>query len=85
MRIVLGGDVPSPVAPPRACVFHPRCPRFHAGRCDVETPRLRRLADQEVACHFPLERWPMTHDEIHQAEGAHRADQPHLEGAAHEV
>jgi peptide/nickel transport system ATP-binding protein/oligopeptide transport system ATP-binding protein len=86
MRIVLGGDVPSPVAPPRACVFHPRCPRFHEGTCDVETPVLRELAGgQQAACHFPLERWPMTHDEIRQAEGAHRADQPHLEGAAHEV
>ena len=81
-RIVLGGDVPSPVSPPSACVFHPRCPRFHAGRCDVDTPELRQLAGyQEVACHFPLERWPMTHDEIRQAEGAERVDEPHLEGA----
>ena len=85
-RIVLGGDVPSPVSPPSACVFHPRCPRFHAGRCDVDTPQLRQLAgQQEVACHFPLERWPMTHDEIRQAEGAERSDEPHLEGAATEI
>ena len=40
-RIVLGGDVPSPVNPPAACVFHPRCPRFQPGHCDVETPVLR--------------------------------------------
>jgi peptide/nickel transport system ATP-binding protein len=84
-RIVLSGDVPSPVAPPVACVFHPRCPRFHAGHCDVETPQLRELTPgHEAACHYPLERWPMTDDEIRQAEGAIRADRPHLEGAAHE-
>ena len=83
-RIVLGGDVPSPVAPPPACVFHPRCPRFHKGRCDIEMPVLRALsAHQEAACHYPLERWPMTVDEMRQAEGAHRADEPHLKGAAH--
>jgi peptide/nickel transport system ATP-binding protein len=64
-RIVLGGDVPSPVAPPRACVFHPRCPRFHEGVCDVETPELRPLGDgQLAACHYPLERWPMTEEEM---------------------
>ena len=85
-RIVLSGDVPSPVDPPEACVFHPRCPRFHAGHCDVETPELRELAPaQSAACHYPLEKWPMTDDEIRQAEGAERVDRPHLEGAAHEV
>ena len=42
-RIVLGGDVPSPVNPPAACVFHPRCPRFQTGLCDVEMPELRPL------------------------------------------
>ncbi len=84
-RIVLGGDVPSPIFPPAACVFHPRCPRFHQGHCDVETPQLRELGPgQEAACHYPLEKWPMTDDEIRQAEGALRADRPHLEGAAHE-
>jgi peptide/nickel transport system ATP-binding protein/oligopeptide transport system ATP-binding protein len=64
-RIVLGGDVPSPVDPPPACVFHPRCPRFQAGHCDVETPELRRFeADHEAACHYPVERWPMTEEEL---------------------
>jgi oligopeptide/dipeptide ABC transporter ATP-binding protein len=84
-RIVLGGDVPSPIFPPAACVFHPRCPRFHAGRCDVDEPVLRELGDHhEASCHFPLERWPMTDAEIRQAEGTTRVDKPHLEGAAHE-
>ena len=85
-RIVLGGDVPSPIYPPAACVFHPRCPRFHEGHCDVETPQLRELAPgQEAACHYPLEKWPMTDDELRQAEGAQRDDRPHLEGAARDV
>ncbi len=85
-RIVLGGDVPSPIDPPRACVFHPRCPRFHEGECDVVEPVLRELAPHhEAACHYPLERWPMTLDEIRQAEGGVRDDRPHLEGAAHQV
>jgi peptide/nickel transport system ATP-binding protein/oligopeptide transport system ATP-binding protein len=85
-RIVLGGDVPSPIEPPAACVFHPRCPRFHAGHCDVEEPHLRELEPaHEAACHYPLERWPMTDAEIRQAEGAMREDRPHLEGAASEV
>ena len=64
-RIVLGGDVPSPVDPPAACVFHPRCPRFQQGTCDVETPLLRLFdGDHMAACHFPIERWPMTEDEL---------------------
>jgi len=64
-RIMLGGDVPSPVNPPAACVFHPRCPRFQVGRCDVDTPVLRRFEGQhEAACHFPVERWPMSEEEL---------------------
>jgi oligopeptide/dipeptide ABC transporter ATP-binding protein len=64
-RIVLEGDVPSPINPPSACWFHPRCPRFREGHCDVETPPLYEFGDGHVAaCHYPLERWPMTEEEM---------------------
>jgi oligopeptide/dipeptide ABC transporter ATP-binding protein len=63
--IVLEGDVPSPINPPSACRFHPRCPRFHAGHCDVEEPPLYPFGDGHVAaCHYPLERWPMDAQEM---------------------
>jgi oligopeptide/dipeptide ABC transporter ATP-binding protein len=56
-RIVLKGDVPSPINPPSGCPFHPRC--VHAiERCRAEKPALR-LPDparptHEVACHYDL-------------------------------
>ena len=63
--IVLEGDVPSPINPPSACRFHTRCPRFHEGHCDVEEPPLYPFpGGQLAACHYPLERWPMTGDEV---------------------
>jgi len=63
--IVLEGDVPNPINPPSGCRFHPRCPRFVEGHCDVEEPLLRSHgADHESACFYPLERWPLTTDEI---------------------
>ena len=63
--VVLEGDVPNPINPPSACNFHPRCPRFHEGHCDVEPPELRPLAPSHyAACHYPLEQWPMTADEM---------------------
>jgi len=63
--IVLEGDVPSPINPPSACRFHPRCPRFHEGHCDVEEPQLYSFGhDHVAACHYPLERWPMEADEM---------------------
>ena len=54
-RIVLQGDVPSPIDPPSGCPFHPRCP--HAtDRCKVEIPRLRTSGEtgQQIACHYDL-------------------------------
>ena len=56
LRVLLEGDVPSPIDPPSGCAFHPRCPGFRKGTCDVETPALRELragSGHEVACHFP--------------------------------
>jgi oligopeptide transport system ATP-binding protein len=59
--IVLEGDVPNPVNPPEACRFHPRCPRFVQGTCDVIPPPLEPKAPGHLAaCHFPLETWPMS-------------------------
>ena len=67
--IVLEGDVPSPINPPNACRFHPRCPRFHEGHCDVEEPQLYSFGEGHgAACHYPLERWPMKADEMRLAE-----------------
>jgi oligopeptide transport system ATP-binding protein len=51
-RIILPGDVPSPIDPPKGCPFHPRCP-LAEDRCRVETPALRELAPGHVAaCHL---------------------------------
>jgi peptide/nickel transport system ATP-binding protein len=53
-RIVLAGDVPSPMNPPEGCRFHPRC-RYATQRCKVERPLLELAGKgRQVACHFPL-------------------------------
>jgi oligopeptide/dipeptide ABC transporter ATP-binding protein len=66
-RIILQGDVPSPIDPPSGCRFHPRCPQSRAiakaegiegphPRCVQEEPLLEsRAPTQLAACHFPLE------------------------------
>jgi oligopeptide/dipeptide ABC transporter ATP-binding protein len=66
-QVVLQGDVPSPLNPPVACPFHPRCPRFVDGKCNVDTPPLAAVAgdaNHVSACHFPLEHWPMSEEEM---------------------
>ena len=50
-RIVLKGELPSPLDPPKGCVFSTRCP-FVTERCKVERPALRPLDGRQVACHY---------------------------------
>ena len=53
-RMVLTGELPSPLDPPAGCAFHTRCP-FARERCQAERPVLRKLGDRAVACHFAEE------------------------------
>ena len=49
-RTPVGGEMPSPIAPPSGCAFHPRCPLAN-DRCRVEKPGHTRVGDVLVACH----------------------------------
>jgi peptide/nickel transport system ATP-binding protein len=52
-RIILPGDVPSPIHPPGGCPFHPRCPIAEA-RCQTEPPVLNEVEQNHfAACHKP--------------------------------
>jgi oligopeptide/dipeptide ABC transporter ATP-binding protein len=50
-RIILQGDVPSPLHPPSGCRFHPRCPVAIKGLCDAQAPRMMSYDGHLVACH----------------------------------
>lgn len=52
-RVLLEGEIPSPLDPPSGCRFHPRCPIAEPGLCDVEDPALMKVVDvrhHEAAC-----------------------------------
>ncbi len=51
-RIILRGDVPTPINPPAGCRFHTRCP-IAVDRCKVDEPPLRQIEDgRDAACHL---------------------------------
>ncbi len=54
-RIILKGDVPSPINPPAGCRFHTRCP-YAFDRCRSEEPVLRKIGEpgQTAACHLDI-------------------------------
>jgi oligopeptide/dipeptide ABC transporter ATP-binding protein len=56
-QIILVGDVPSPIAPPSGCRFHPRCPKAAPACVSAEPPLEPKLGDDPrhvAACHFPM-------------------------------
>ncbi len=57
LRIILEGEVASPLAPPSGCAFHPRCPRARSGACEQELPILTKVGADDsrhaAACFFP--------------------------------
>ncbi|RNB87480.1 dipeptide ABC transporter ATP-binding protein [Brevibacillus fluminis] len=53
-KLILEGEIPSPINPPAGCRFHTRCP-YVQEVCKREEPQLQAIDNRQVACHFPLE------------------------------
>ena len=54
-RIRLGGEMPSPLAPPPGCVFNSRCPRKIGAVCETTEPALHTDTGHAIRCHLPRE------------------------------
>lgn len=52
VRIILSGDIPSPIHRPDGCAFNPRCPKAQ-DICRTTSPALLQIGTRQVACHFP--------------------------------
>lgn len=52
-KLILEGDIPSPMNPPSGCIFRTRCP-YVKDKCIKEVPQSREIDGRLVACHFPL-------------------------------
>jgi oligopeptide/dipeptide ABC transporter ATP-binding protein len=82
-RIILAGDVPSPMDPPQGCRFHTRC-LYRQNICVAEAPALREVAGRRVRCHFvgelifPQDQVPHP-DEGSEAKTWHRPDNARYE------
>jgi oligopeptide/dipeptide ABC transporter ATP-binding protein len=74
-RIALrSADVPSLLRLPAGCAFHPRCPRFESGLCDVRLPRLLSVASmpaspRSVACHVAVRERTGSHESVNDTAG----------------
>jgi oligopeptide/dipeptide ABC transporter ATP-binding protein len=53
-KLILKGDIPSPITLPLGCRFHTRCP-YAKDKCRIEEPEIKQINNRTYACHFPLQ------------------------------
>jgi len=74
-RIVLEGNLPSVLNPPKGCPFATRCPRKVGAVCDEEPPPFREVRERHViACHIPIEELEKVEPVIKLASGGEAAE-----------